>query len=705
MSKKVKVAIVIGVIVLGGVFSQALTKNQALLQVIISLIYDSHYQFKPLDDTYSQQVFDLYIERMDPGKRYFTQGDIEEFKGYRNRIDNDLRSGDDSFYKFVNEQLDERFKDIQQAIPNFLISPINVSKPEKLEMDPKKRQFPKDKAELDELWRKIIKYEVIAQYMILVEAGSGTQNPSLKDLAKKQVVTMRPDLEKKAIEDIKKRYKDFFDRIKEQTEDEKRDLFLDTLASVYDNHTNYFPPEQKEDFDIAISGKLEGIGATLSEKDGFIKVVNVVPGSAAWKQGDLKAEDILLKVEQEDGSVKELSGEKVKEAVKYIRGKKGTKVILTVKKPEGKIIRIPLIRDLVVIEATYAKSTIITDKRSQKKIGYITLPKFYRDFQDSQGRNTTDDMRRLIKNLQASGVQGIILDLRENAGGALIDAVETGGLFIETGPIVQVKDQKGQTAPLEDSDPSIVYAGPLVIMINTYSASASEILAAALQDYGRAIVVGTDHSYGKGTVQTIIDLNKQFPAQAALFRPLGSLKLTIQKFYRINGGSTQYKGVIPDIIFPNDTEDLEIGEKYAKNSLPWDTIPPLNYKKWTQEKWNLKEIQTRSKARIAKSPEFEHIFNRFEEVKTYRTNSAEPLEIRAAIKKHLQINEESDRFNAGIVTANYIVFTTPKGEDVSSENGKLDIYKSWQNALAKDSYVSESLMILNEMIEANSRGK
>ncbi|MEL7342220.1 MAG: S41 family peptidase, partial [Bacteroidota bacterium] len=361
-----------------------------------------------------------------------------------------------------------------------------------------------------------------------------------------------------------------FERLRKVTLRERRADFINAALSIYDPHTGYFPPKDRSNFNMEMSGKLEGIGARLSPEDGNIKVVYIVPGSACFKQGDLEVNDVIMKVAQgEEEEPVDVSQMELDDAIQLIRGKKGTMVRLTVKKIDGSEMEIPIIRDVVEIEETFAKSAILEREEDGQRVGYIDLPSFYFDFNDRNGRRCATDIKREVEKLQAEGVDGIVIDLRDNLGGSLTDVVEMSGYFIEQGPIVQVRSKRGRPQVLSDSDPDVLYDGPLVIMVNSFSASASEIMAAALQDYDRAIVVGTT-SYGKGTVQRFVDLDNILRGNQT--DPLGDIKLTIQKFYRINGGATQHRGVVPDIILPDQYSQLEIGEREQEYSMPWDEI-------------------------------------------------------------------------------------------------------------------------------------
>ncbi|RZK27879.1 MAG: tail-specific protease, partial [Hymenobacter sp.] len=369
--------------------------------------------------------------------------------------------------------------------------------------------------------------------------------------------------------------------------------YANTIANTYDPHTEYFAPKDKEEFDYQLTGRLEGIGATLREKDGLIYIEEIVPGSASFRQGQLKKGDAILRVAQGATEPVSIEGWHTAKAVTLIRGKKGTEVRLTVKKPDGSTKIIPIIRDVVINEETYAQSAIINDP-SGKKIGYLRLPGFYADFNNNGGRSSADDVKKELAKLNAEGAQGIVFDLRTNGGGSLTDAVEMAGLFMPSGPMVQVHDSRGVTNVLNDKDPRVQYTGPLVVLVNKYSASASEILAAAVQDYKRGIIMGSTSTYGKGTVQRVVDLDETLPAELNALKPFGSLKFTMQKFYRVTGASTQFKGVASDIVLPDVYSYLDQGEKESDYPLKWDEIKPASFRPWDNQP-NYTKLEASSK--------------------------------------------------------------------------------------------------------------
>jgi carboxyl-terminal processing protease len=476
------------------------------------------------------------------------------------------------------------------------------------------------------------------------------------------------------------------------------------VGNTHDPHTEYFKPEAKEDFDLSMTGTLEGIGAVLREDDGFIKVVSIVPGSASWRQKELKAEDKILKVAQASEEPVDLVEASVNEAVRLIRGRKGTEVRLTVQKPSGRIQVVPIIRDVVVVEETYAKSAVMSPPGSKKKVGYINLPAFYHDFNNSRGRTASADVRDELEKLKAENVDGVVLDLRNNGGGALDDAVKMAGLFFKTGPVVQIKDQKGNTTVLNDQDADVTYDGPLIVMINTFSASASEIVAAALQDYGRAVIFGTDTTFGKGTVQSMLDLDAYLPPAFNSFRPMGSLKLTIQKFYRINGGTTQYKGVVPDIMIQDAYSTLEVGEKNLEYPMPWDTVSSLSYPKWPKRP-DLAGLKKKSQGRIKTDPFAQKMLELADKLAKQRDRAYASLNKGKFFQEQESARKESEKFealqkeNANLKVAP-LALGRPPVDSLDDEKEK-----KWREGLAKDFYLREAVNVLGDMSQPSVAAK
>jgi len=523
------------------------------------------------------------------------------------------------------------------------------------------------------------------------------ESPKSKDRPANKKPSTDKDLRKSARDKVLKTYDHFFLRISREKEAEHYERFFNAVAHTFDPHTDYLPPANKEDFDISMRGSLEGIGATLKEDEGEIKVVAIMAGSPASKQGQLQAEDIILKVSEGANEPVPISGMRVQDAVKLIRGKKGTEVRLTIKKPNDNILIISIVRDVIQIEETFVKSAVLKNKETGDTFGYLKIPSFYRDFEGtsngSKGRNVTDDVRAALTNVKAQNIRGLILDLRNNGGGALTDAVKIAGLFIETGPVVQVKSSNDRITTLSDDLPEIMYDGPLIILVNTISASASEILAGALQNYGRAVIMGGEHTHGKGTVQTIMDLDSNIPFQnMEPYKPLGALKLTIQKFYRINGDSTQYRGIVPDIVLPDVMSGLKTGEQYLDFALPWDTVKPVTYTPYPKCRPDMSALQVKSRSRVKSGRQFIDMEKEATRLTEKRKNTLRSLNIED-VRREI---EESRRDREKDIKTSHGQTKPDKGPKTPAEKRE-DFLK----AVSDDTYVKEAMSVIGDMIAAD----
>lgn len=583
-------------------------RNRLIAYMLSHQLPGQHYSHVPFDDELSKKAFTLYLRQLDPRKRFLLQSDADELGAFAEHIDDELRRGRMVLPDAGMQILGERIRQIQTVIDPIMDAGFDPEHKDYLESDPKKISWASDRKELRDLWRRVLKRQVLDEYLNIIEKKKGKKEAVAEKQGKNII---RSKAWKTALETVHKRNVHYLDRLLKESRQDHYNRYFDAVARAFDPHTNYMPPTSKEDFDIHMSGSLEGIGALLREDDGHIKVVRIIPGSAAEHQGQLQAEDTILSVAEKDGDPIDISDMRIREAVSYIRGPKGSEVVLTVRKPDGVKQVIPIVRDVVRIEETYVKSTTLKDKRGVK-IGYIRIPSFYRDFNAArdagEGRNVTEDTRRALVGLKKNGIGGLILDLRNNGGGALTDAVDISGLFFPGGPVVQVKNSQGMIRVLDDEDDHVVYDGPLIVLVNQFSASASEILAAALQDYGRALIIGGEHTHGKGTVQALIDLNRNLPLlHLKKYDDLGALKVTIQKFYRVTGGSTQYKGVEPDIVAPSMLDYLKSGEKYMDNSLHWDTVPGVKFASWKGVGFNVYTAKKRAAAWITNNKKFQEI--------------------------------------------------------------------------------------------------
>ncbi|NBV41708.1 tail-specific protease [bacterium] len=608
-----------------------------------------------------------------------------------------MKNGNLEFVAMAGRLLRQRINESKGIFKELIQHPQNFEADESFETDWEHRGFADTRQEWKDEWRKFIKYQVLTTYIASAEAATSNVTTNLTQNALSKI---DPKIEAESRRKVEKNMDAYFERLIKETEQDRIDAFIDCVATAFDPHSGYLAPQQKDDFDIGIKGSLEGIGAVLQEEDGYIKVARVVPGGPAWKQKELKAQDIILKVAQGDGEPVDIVGVRVQDAVKLIRGKKGTQAKLTVKKPEGKIVVIPIVRDVVVLEESYSKSAVLAGSNG-RRYGYILLPGFYRDFSNSKARNASDDLRMELERLKSKQVDGVILDLRNNGGGALEDAVKIAGLFIPYGPVVQVRDRINRGYVYEDSDPSVAYDGEVVILVNAFSASASEIVAAALQDYGRAVVVGGDHTYGKGTVQSVSSLDLPWLGSG---RPAasGSVKITNQKYYRITGGSTQFKGVEADVVLPDVNDYLDVGEQSLSYALPWSTTSSSNYVKWVNAP-NHAALKMRSAKRVQNSLLFKAIDEQEKLLRARRKSTSVSLNFAKAVQTQMQLKKESEALDKlKINTPNVTVMPSDDNWLKHLEPERRDEYSEWSKGLPKDAYIDEAIRILEDWRELNA---
>lgn len=681
------------------------TREMVLGNILKGALENMHLANKSIDDELSKSAFKLYLERVDFGKQFLTQADVKALSAYESRMDEELVSGRLTILESTSAIMKKRIPQVEGWIDELLAKPLDYNKKETIESDPEKRTYAKNEAELKALWAKVLKFDVMGRLADLQEERD--QDPVKKAEEKKKNKKNKKrssadgedlskmtekQLEEKARKKTAESYKKILQRLTEERPGDKLDKFYNSIARVYDPHTNYLIPDEKEDFDIDMTGKLEGIGAILREDGSFIKVERIVPGSASWKTKELDAEDTILKVAQGKDEPVDVVDMPLRDAVKLIRGKKGSEVRLTVKKPNGLIKTVPIVRDVVEIEESYVKGTILDMNEEKSKIGYITLPKFYRDFNDRNGRNCTDDIRKELVRMKKEKVQGLILDLRNNGGGALEDARMISGLFIDKGPIVQVK-ASGSVEVLADNDAGIEFDKPVIVLINRFSASASEIVAAALQDYGRALVVGGEFSHGKGTVQLVVDLDNYISPLAKSYSPLGALKITIQKFYRINGSSTQYKGVTPDIVLPDPYAHLESGEQFLKHSIPWSKVKAVPFKPWPK-KIDVKKLAESSKKRVELSSRFKRINETLDWYAQRKKQTLKDLSLSAFMKERKELKARSDALDKEEESKVFVVKSIDPLKDAVAQ----EKFDDFSKGLRIDPVIEESLYLINEML-------
>jgi carboxyl-terminal processing protease len=686
-------------------------EQKTILSTVMSLLSQGHYAPRAIDDAFSQAVFDKTIENFDYDKKFFLQSDIDALKSYRNQIDDEIKNNSIDFFNNLNSTYKNRLKQVEDYYKPFLSKSLTFNGNEEIQLDPKKNNFPKNETELKQRWEQALKYRVLSKFVDLKEAESKKVKDSAKYVAKTDVV-----LEKEARESVQKIQDRYFKYMKKLNDNDRFAIYINSITGTEDPHTDYLQPMDKKRFDEMMSGSFIGIGASLQQQeDGKIKIAAIITGSPSWKQGKLKAEDVILKVAQGDQAPVDVEGMETDEVVKLIRGKENTEVRLTVKHSDGTTEVIPIIRGKVDMEDTFAKSAIVENEG--KKIGYIYLPEFYADFTGEGGHSSGKDVAEEVLKLKKEKVDGIVLDLRNNGGGSLMDVVDMVGIFVGKGPVVQVRASGNQSSVLRSRTNEAIYTGPLAIMVNNGSASASEILAAAMQDYGRAVIVGTN-TFGKGTVQKVVTLDQFVNASVrdqiinafnkakggnAEYDGIGSLKLTIQKFYRINGGSTQLKGVAPDIVLPDAYEQLEnIGEKKDKAALPWDKINPVSYNLW-QEAPPIDMMKTNSGKRIVNNETFKIIKQTGERLKKQQDNNVVSLNETKYMAKQKEIQdlskklEELDKISSNVVVKNLDADLSRVNVDTTSKAKN----ETWLKALKKDAYLSETTNIIKDWIGNN----
>ncbi len=683
-------------------------KETALLQSLMTALNQLHFNPQNMDDEFSGKVYKLYLNRIDVGKRFYTQADIDQLKPFELQLDDQIKAFDYTFFNKSVELLDKHMAKVEGFYNEVITMPIDFSVNEKIEMDGDKKPYSKNDADLKDLWRKMIKYEVMSRLTTKLEEKSKGK-ADYKDKSD-------DELKKAALTETTKQYNDYFKRSKKLKRMDRLSIYLNSIANVFDPHTEYFEPVDKQNFDIGMSGRLIGIGARLQtdlETD-FTKITDVMIGGPAWKQGDLKDGDIIMKVAQSDKEPVDISGMDINEVVTMIRGKQNTEVRLTVKsKADGKTKVIPIIREEVIVDEGFVKSLIIQENQDANKIGYIKLPKFYADFENDNGHQSAEDVAIEVEKLKKAGVKGIVIDLRNNGGGSLRDVVKMSGLFIEQGPIVQVKGRYDRPDVLSDSDPSVQYGGPLVIMVNEFSASASEIMAAALQDYGRAIIVGTP-TYGKGTVQRFFNLDNALKRGAGgsiaavdkngqPIDGLGDVKVTIQKFFRVNGGSTQLKGVTPDIILPDNYMEVPVGERDNEHPLAWTSINPVKYSQDVVDLKKLPLIKANSEKRMGANPTFSAISSNAKRMKSQRDNTEYSLNLAQFRTYEAKQVALVDAYKKAIKPIDGFM-TMNIEEDLAALQASNDTSKvirntEWMKDVKKDVQLYETLLIMRDMIQ------
>jgi len=690
-----KALLILSIIILSSftIIKYAFDKNDVIFELLFGSLNQNHYSPVKIDDAFSEKVFDLYIKRLDYSKKFLLQSDIDELAKSRRDIDNQILNQRHDFYKKSIELITKRIKEKESWSKEILASPLNFNGNEEYETDGEKITYAKNEAELKAEWTKMIKYSVLARI-------DDQLNRQEKAVEKKDTTVKIKSFDSLELDARRKTLKgndDWFKRLTKITARDRFEQFANAVTGVYDPHTEYFAPKNKKKFDQSMSGQFEGIGARLQSVDGLLKISEIIAASPSAKQGELKAGDFIVGVAQGSGNFVDITSMDMEDAIDLIKGKKGTEVRLNVKKPDNSMKEITIVRDVIPIEETFAKSALLENKI---KTGYIYLPSFYSDFNRISGNTDahfcSKDLRKEIEKLKKQNVKGIILDLRDNGGGSLQEVIEMAGLFFQKGPVVQVRGKSDTRIVMEDKNSDVVWAGPLAIMINQNSASASEILAAAIQDYKRGIIIGTT-SFGKGTVQSFIELDNYLLPQFDSIKPIGSIKITQQKFYRINGGATQLKGVVPDVMLPDPYSFIDRGEKEMDNPMPWDEIIKANYNEFNTI--NYPAVIKNSSARVKKSTQFALIDAQAKEVKAKKDDTKyslnlekyrdEQKQFREQNKKYEDLRKEIKGFSATILDEDKQKFV--------NDTIRLGRENRWAKNVSKDIYINEASNVLMDL--------
>jgi carboxyl-terminal processing protease len=666
-------------------------KYQRILRNVGIVLEQGHYSPKKIDDKFSKEVLKKFEESLDPDKYIFLQSDIDAFKKYEYKIDDEIHGTPlESFYA-ISDVYSKRIDEVSKMYKEILAKPFDFSTNESLQTDGDKRNYPANAAQRFDYGRKRLKYLVLGRFVDLQD----DRDKNKKDSSYKADST----LQREAIGVVSRQMDRYFKTLRNHnTTDDMFSTFVNAITGSMDPHTTYFAPVDKRTFDEMLSGTFYGIGAQLKPEDGKIKVESLITGMPAWKSQEITPGDEIVKIGEGAAAPVDVTGWDLTDAVKLIRGeKRGSEVRLTLKKADGSIKVVSLLRDKISLEDTFARSAIINGAH---KIGYIYLPEFYADFNDPNGRRSATDVAKEVEKLKAENVDGIVIDLRGNGGGSLTDVVDMVGLFIKGGPVVQVKGRDEKASVLADRAKDVLYSGPLAVMVDELSASASEIFAAAIQDYHRGIIIGSTSTYGKGTVQRSISLDPQ--AENALFSSpsegLGDIKLTFRKFYRINGGATQLRGVVPDIIIPDRLENAKFREKDNPDALGWDEIPKANYNLWNPG-YSLAPVVSKVNSEIDQDANFKGIRNEVTLLDKYR-NEEVPLNIVKYKEMQKEIKNASKRLETFSKSPADLSVKSVAVDSLSFAGDTSRITKQGQflKLIGNDIYVDETVKVINKLI-------
>ncbi|MDB4943279.1 MAG: Tail-specific protease precursor [Labilithrix sp.] len=688
-------------------------REAVLASAATALLGHEHVRARSIDDSVSKEAFQRFIDSLDPGKQFLLESDVQKLARFETDMDDELRAGDLVLGRKAAALLSTRRRLVADVVARLLATPLDFTAKESIETDPKKRAFCKTEEELAARWRGVIKLQVLERTQELEDTLERRAHPKPDakpvdpDDAKREaaaekslgeIPTTFEARRDKVQKELATRLATQFTRLASVDKLEPAESFINAVNAAFDPHTNYLPPAEEAELGIALTGRLEGIGATLREQEHYILVNDLVPGGAAWQQGKLEVGDLIQSVAQDGKEPVDVMDMPIGKVVSMIRGPKGTVVVLTVKKPDGTLKTISITRDVVRIEASYARGAILKTKENGD-VGYVHLPGFYGESRKPGERNATDDMRTILTQLTKKGVTSLVFDLRGNGGGLLTHARDIAGLFVKEGAVVQTKDGKGAVEVLRDKDPSVAFSGNVVVLVDRFCASAAEIVAGALQDYERAVVVGTSATHGKGTVQAVIDLDQQTRSQG---EPLGLYKVTIQEYFRVSGGSTQLKGVVPDVLLPDPTSFVDSGERTLPHAIPWSTIPAVTFTK-SPHAWKVADLAAASTARTKANADLTTVTKFAAIMEARKDQTSKPLERAAWQADYKRAKADLDALDPKKREQKGLMEVAPLAtQEASSQDPRMQRQlERWKDGIARDLWVDETTRVLGDMKKAH----
>jgi carboxyl-terminal processing protease len=651
-----------------------------------NMLQHIHYAPKTLDDKFASQIFNAYLEQLDPGKRIFLAQDIKDFKKFESQLDDELRGKAVQFYKVVNNTFRQRLEESEKLVNELLKEPFQFNRAETYNSNMEKEPWAASADEQKNRWKNYLKYQVLVQYDDLLELQA-------KDSSAAKTAESPEKKAREVVARIEKRYIDNLRKL--TTEEESFNTYINSVINLYDPHSNYFLPVDRREFQENMSGVYYGIGALLQEQQGKVSIGELMLGGPAAKSGQVEKGDVIVRVGQQGQKPVEVAGMGMQDVIKLIRGSKGTVVTITFRKQDGSLKDVAMAREALQLEDTFVKSAIIEDKQ---RIGYISFPRFYTDFGDDNGRSSAKDMAKELERLKSENVQSVIIDIRNNGGGSLGEVINMVGLFIKGGPVVQVKSPSGKPYVANTNSNETVWDGPVIVLVNEMSASASEIFAAAIQDYKRGIVVGSSSTYGKGSVQRSFGIanNRQLTSQST---ELGTINITLQKYYRITGEATQLKGIVPDILLPGIYEPYDILEKNNPSALAWDKIEAVPYTP-VNNAAAFSRLITQSQNKIQQDSTLQALSKNLSWLKNRPTKYS--LQLDNYRKEQLELQRRVETIRKELVNPDSLSVknTTSIEKDLEQrEQFRRDSNRAWLSSLRKDLYLAKAVQVMEDFLK------